>query len=222
MKLSLFTKTDKPTVQDVADFLKGHFERVIIYQGKVTDPFPVDAFNDNPDILVSYLSAWVIPDEVLQKTRLYNINFHPGPPEYPGTGCTNFAIYNNEKEYGVTAHFMEKRVDTGKIIAIKRFALFDSDSVYSLSLKSYDAMLALFYEIIGDVLKNKKFPESGLTWKRKAYTRKELEELCRIDPGMSQQEVSRRIKATTYPGMPGAYTDIFGNTFEYNSNRRRF
>ena len=51
------------------------------------------------------------------------INFHPGSPEYPGTGCTNFAIYNKEKEYGVTCHYMKTSVDSEILSQVKRFPI---------------------------------------------------------------------------------------------------
>jgi len=169
--------------------------------------------------VVSYLSPWIIPGSVLEKTRKWNLNFHPGPPEYPGIGCFNFAIYNGETVYGVTAHLMNEQVDTGKIVAVKRFPLIESDSVYTLSLKSYESMFSLFFEVIGCILEHNAIPESKERWSRKPYTRRELEELCRISSDMTEDEIKRRIKATYYPGMPGAYIEIFGNRFEYNPER---
>jgi len=65
------------------------------------------------------------------------------------------------------------------------------------------------------ILKGQKLTPSGECWKREAFTRKDLEELCRIDPCMSSKEISRRIRAVTYPGMPGAFTIIGGFKFEY-------
>lgn len=219
MKVTLFTKADKPTVKKTIGYLKKHFNNVTIYQGKIGSPLPEDAFNGSPDILISYLSAWVIPREVLKRTKLWNINFHPAPPEYPGIGCFNLAIYNRERTYGVTAHLMCEKVDRGKIVAIKRFPLLETDSVYSLSLKCYEYMFSLFTEVMDLILRENKLPDCNEVWKRRPFTRKELEELCKISPNMSKEEIERRIKATTYPNMPGAYIDIFGYTFEYNPNR---
>lgn len=221
MKINLFTKLDKPTVNEVINYLKKHFNEVTIYQGDRESPFPAKAFKEFPDILISYLSAWIIPKEILDRTKLWNINFHPGPPEYPGIGCFNFAIYNKEKGYGVTAHLMNEKVDSGKIIAVKRFPLLETDSVYSLSIKCYEHMFSLFSEVIDLILREKKLPDCDEVWKRKPYTRKELEELCKISSNMTEEEIARRIRATTYPNMPGAYVDIFGYTFEYNPNRRK-
>ena len=219
MKILLFTKSDKPMVKEVINYLREHFDNIKIYEGIRGEPFPKEAYDDTSDILISYLSPWIIPKEVLNKTKLWNINFHPGSPEYPGIGCFNFAIYNEDAQYGVTAHLMEEKVDTGKIIGVKKFALLPSDSVYSLSLKSYSYMLNLFFEIIDFILLNNDLPPCNEKWARKAYTRKELEELCKINLTMTKNEIQRRINATNYPNMPGAYIELFNYKFEYNIKR---
>jgi len=219
MNITLFTKIEKPTVKEVIDYLKNHFNRVNVYYGSRNDPFPSTAFDESPDILISYLSPWIIPLKTLSNTKLHNINFHPAPPEYPGTGCFNFAIYNGEKVYGATSHVMEEKVDTGKIIGVKRFQLLESDSVYSLSIKTYGQMLALFYEVIDYIMINKKIPDTIERWSRKPYTRKDLENLCKINADMKKEEIKRRVRATYYPGMPGPYININNYKFEYNPDR---
>lgn len=219
MRIALFAKKNKPDAAEVIKYLKKHFMDVSVFLGLRGDDFPRKAFDEHYDIVISYLSPWIIPAGVLHKTSKWNMNFHPGPPEYPGIGCFNFAIYNNETVYGVTAHLMNERVDTGKIIAVERFALLESDGVYSLSIKSYAYMLSLFFRIVDYVLEHRAIPESEEQWGRKPYTRKELEELCRITSDMAEDEVKRRIRATDYPGMPTAYIETFGTRFEYNPER---
>ena len=43
--------------------------------------------------------------------------------------------------------------------------------------------------------------------------RKELNALCEITPDMDEQEIKRRIRATSFPGMPGAYVILCGEKF---------
>ena len=219
MKITLFTKRNKITTNEVIQHLEQCSNELIVYEGTVGDDFPEEANNSSPDILISYISPWIIPKKVLNNTKLYNINFHPGGPDYPGIGCFNFAIYNNEPTYAVTSHVMEEKVDIGKIISVKRFELLESDTVYSLSIKSYENMLSLFNEVMDYIIKNKRLPICEQRWERKPYTRKELEELCVVTPDMTRKEIEKRIKSTTYPGMPGAYIELFGKRFEYNPER---
>lgn len=221
-KIFLFGKNNKPGIKEVIEYLNIHFKEVKTFLGERKSKFPIMEFEAEhfpPDILISYMSPWVISKEILNKTKLWNINFHPGPSNYPGIGCTNFAIYNRGKMYGVIAHLMEEKVDSGKIINIKRFPILESDNIYSLTIKSYGFLLSLFFETLDYIVKNNKIPECNEKWTRTPYTRKQLEELCVITPNMSEEEIRRRVKATQFPGMPGAYIKLFNYKFEYNDKR---
>jgi len=219
MQILLLTKIDKFGVAEIIDYLQTKSEKVEIHQGTRKDPFPSNISLSHPDILISYLSPWIIPINLLERTNKWNLNFHPGPPNYPGVGCYNFALYNEEKDYGVTVHLMDKIVDSGKIIGVKRFSILPSDTLYNLVLKSYVFLLTLFFETMDYIFKYDSLPKCNEEWTRKAYTRKELEELCKIIPNMSKQEVEKRIKATKFPGMPGAFMELYGYKFEYNEKR---
>ena len=219
LKVLLFTKNDKPTAKEVVEYLNTNFGRLVLFEGERKDPFPEIDNNFCWDILISYISPWIIPKAILNRTKLWNINFHPGPPEYPGIGCFNFAIYNAVNMYGVTAHLMNEKVDTGKLLGVKYFPLLKSDSVHALSIKSYENMLSLFYEVMDFILENKSLPRCDKVWQKTPYRRSELEDLCRITPDMTKTDIKRRIKATTYPGMPGPYVELYGNKFEFNPDR---
>lgn len=191
-----------------------------IFFGKLGDPFPRRALQMEPEILVSFVSPWVIPEKMLKKTKKYAINFHPGPPEYPGIGCYNFALYDQVKSYGVTCHVMEKRVDRGRIITVKEFPMVKGETIESLKIKSMRALLDLYKIILTQYLvKGKSLPQSRLRWLRRPFLRKELNLLCEVKPTMSKQEIARRVKATHYPGYPGAYINIGGYKFEYTGQK---
>lgn len=171
------------------------------------EKFPEDLSFWKGDYIFSYLSPWIIPKHLLENAEKGAINWHPGPPEYPGIGCTNFAIYHDEKEFGITCHHMLSKVDTGKIIEVKRFAVLEHDSVFSITQKCYSLILNSFYRIIEKIATNEPLPVSQEDWKRKPYTRKELNALCEIKPDMSLDEIQRRIRATTYD-RPWAFVEI--------------
>jgi methionyl-tRNA formyltransferase len=156
---------------------------------------------------------------LLNRAQVASINFHPGPPEYPGIVCTNFAIYNSESTYGVTCHHMASTVDTGKIIAVKRFPLYPTDTVLSLTQRCYVYILTLFYEIASELYFGNSLPSCNETWKRKPYKRVELNELCKINRDMDTEEIKKRIKATTFPNAPGAYIEIDGMRFSYDQSK---
>ena len=191
-------KADDLYSRIAAEYIRLHFEEVTIVFSKRTEPFPGNLLEWEGDIIISYLSQWIIPGSLLEKAKFGAINFHPGPPEYPGIGCTNFAVYNDEKEFGITCHHMLAKVDTGGVIAVRRFPVWENDTVYSITQRCYSEILHLFYELVGKILTGKELPVSQERWTRKPYTRKQLNELCELEPGMTREELARRVKATTY------------------------
>ncbi|WP_222424187.1 formyltransferase family protein [Desulfamplus magnetovallimortis] len=182
-----------------------------VHSGTADTPFPLEP-GRKTKVLISFLSPWIIPKHILdnvQDAQGTAINFHPAPPEYPGSGCYNFALYHGVTEYGATCHHMEAIPDTGKIIDTIRFPIYNCDTVFSLQHRTLDHMLILFYRIfpiitknicLSETLEGSKSSETSETWARKPYLKKELDKLCRITPEMSKEEIERRIRATQYPG----------------------
>jgi len=185
----------------------------MIFAGSRKDKLPGEVLNWKGDLMISFISPWIYPGPLLSNAAMAAINFHPGSPEYPGTGCTNFAVYNDAKEYGITCHYMNAGVDSGKIIAVKRFPVHEGDTVYSLTQHCYQLIEENFYELMNGILKGQPLPVTNEEWKRKPYTRKQLDELCTIRPDMSEEEVTKRIKATTYK-TPWAFTKIGNHIFK--------
>ena len=219
MKICFLTKIEKAGVEKAIAFTEKISSDIEIFTGDISDPFPQDIQVNSYDMLISYISPWIVPNEILLKTKLWNINFHPGPPEYPGIGCFNFAIYESAKEFGVTAHIMNPKVDTGAIIGVKRFVMAIDETVLTLSVKTYQALLELYKEIIEAIDENNSLPVCDETWKRKPYKRSDLEKLAIIMPDMSKSEINEKIRATYYAGNPGPFIELHGHRFEYNPDR---
>ena len=201
----LFTKTTHECKR-AQEFILAHFQNVEIMEGARGDPFPDgDAYSPNylrrdweGDYIISFLSPWIIPSWLLKRAKKAAINFHPGSPEYPGCGY-NFALYDNDVEYGVTCHRMAEVADSGKIIAVERFPILPTDTVLSLQQRTMCHLLQLFYKIVLLIRNDRELPESGEKWTRPLYKLDDLRELCKITPDMDKDEVERRVRATYYP-----------------------
>jgi methionyl-tRNA formyltransferase len=203
-------------VEKALTFCRMNFD-VQSHLGQWKEPLPNEIKNWRGDYIVSYLSRWILPQSVLQQAKIAAINFHPASPEYPGIGCTNFALYESVKEYGVTCHYMVPLVDKGGIIDVKRFPLLETDNITTLLAKTYDCQLVLFYEIMKKILEGKELPISKEVWRRQPLTRKELNQLGQITPDMSEEEILKRIRATAYgPWKPTV--NVKGFIFELKSN----
>ncbi|MBI5857836.1 MAG: hypothetical protein HZB42_09300 [Sphingobacteriales bacterium] len=219
LRVLFLRKKDNEYAQRAEDFVRKNFKNVSIFSGSRHDILPVEVLNWKGELMISFISSWIYPESLLTNASVAAINFHPGSPEYPGIGCTNFAIYEGAKEYGVTCHYMAAGVDSGKIIAVKRFPIADNDSVYHVTQQCYRLIEEMFYEIIDLILKGQPLPVSDEQWKRKPFTRKQLDELCTITPDMSKEEIEKRIKATTYK-TAWAFTRIGNHIFKLQAETR--
>jgi methionyl-tRNA formyltransferase len=196
-------KADDPYTEQALDFCRKNFANVEAYLGRWGEKLPAEVKQWNGDLIVSFLSRWVIPELVIRAARIEAINFHPGPPEYPGIGCNNFALYDEATVYGTTCHRMATKVDTGEILAVRRFPVHETDSVRTLLVRCYENQLILFEEILNLLIKGHNLVASNERWMRKPFTREELENLFLLTREMSKEEMLKRIRATTFgPWLP--------------------
>ena len=73
----------------------------------------------NSDFFI-FTGGGILRDSILNTGKKF-IHFHPGiVPKYRGSTCFYYSILN-ENQCGVTAYFMNKNIDTGKIILQKFF-----------------------------------------------------------------------------------------------------
>jgi methionyl-tRNA formyltransferase len=207
-------KADDPDGARALAYCQEHFRDVTACIGVWGDPLPETARNWEGDYIISYLSRWVVPAFLLKRARKAAINFHPASPEYPGIGCNNFALYEDAKEYGATCHHMAPKVDTGPIIAVKRFPVYPEDGVDEILRRTYRHMMELFFEVMGFLAGGKELPTSNETWTRPPFTRVQFNELFVIRPDMDKEEIARRIRAVSYKHWQ-PYVEIQGFRFEY-------
>ena len=60
------------------------------------------------------------------------INCHAGKPLYRGRNVLNWVLINDEKEFGITVHFVNDGIDTGDIILQETFEITGKDSYKTL------------------------------------------------------------------------------------------
>ena len=64
----------------------------------------------------------------------------------------------------MTCHHMATQVDTGRIIAVKRFPVYPEDDVAALLKRTYENQMALFFEIVQLMADGKELPVSSEKW----------------------------------------------------------
>ena len=218
LKVVMFSKKHNPFCDYAESILKSYFpaNEYLSVRGDVGEHLNEELRWYDPEYIISFLSPWIIPRSLLQIAKTASINFHPGSPDYPGTGCYNFALYECPEKYGVTVHHMQEQVDTGEIIMTSYFDLTPFDTVESLKIKSMNHLLYLFNSVLSIIAGGGTLPKSSESWSRKPFTRKDMIQLFEIDPqNHDKAEVEKRIRAAQYPGRDGAFVTLFDNKFYY-------
>ncbi|MDO4674412.1 methionyl-tRNA formyltransferase [Campylobacter sp.] len=160
-----------------------------------------------PDLLVSMSFDQIFKASLLKAYAKRIINCHAGKlPFYRGRNILNWALINDEKEFGITVHFIDSGVDTGDIILQKCFPISDADDYTSLLKRAFKECALLLYEAVLLFLNPpvKATAQSGFTCPR----RKEGDE--RIDWGKSTREIFNFIRALNAPDL-GASAFIEGS-----------
>lgn len=105
------------------------------------------------DWLLSVNSTVIIPKNILNLPKRGGLNLHPGLlPEYAGLHTHQWAIRNGAERFGVTVHYLEAGIDTGKIVGQSTFPISNSDTGLSLFLKCLAEGTKLFSEIINTII----------------------------------------------------------------------
>ncbi len=121
---------------------------------KMKDPEFVEALRAYEADLQVVVAFRLLPEIIWDMPRFGTFNVHAALlPQYRGAAPINWAVINGETETGVTTFFLDKDVDTGRIILQKPFPIpADADVEYvydglmslgaGLALETIDLMLA--------------------------------------------------------------------------------
>lgn len=124
------------------------FEVTAIWSKSRMERLPENIHAWHGDYIFCFRSYFILPLSLIHKAVIAAINFHPGPPEYPGSGCLNWALYDNAKQYGVTAHLMTEKIDNGAIVECRRFPILPKDDVGSLLAKAHRETYVMLADIV--------------------------------------------------------------------------
>src|SRR5574340_47285 len=101
------------------------------------------------DLFVSMSFNQIFRAKIINLPRLKAINCHAGKlPFYRGRNILNWALINDEKEFGITVHFIDEGVDTGDIITQQVYPINDDDTYATLLQKSYSGCAEVLYGTI--------------------------------------------------------------------------
>lgn len=174
----------------------------------------------NADILYSVQYHKILKEKEIKKAKKIAINLHMAPlPEYRGCNQFSFAIAENKKEFGVSIHQMDSRIDHGDILFEKRFPIPENCWIEQLYKLSFDVAFNLFKETILSIVQGQYelISQENLKSERGSslHFRNEIQNLKQIDLSWSKEKIERTIRATSMPGFEPPYAIIDNKKFYF-------
>lgn len=171
------------------------------------------------DLLVSMSFNQIFRNEIINVPKLGVINCHAGKlPFYRGRNILNWALINDEKEFGITVHYVDEGIDTGDIINQKTYAISERDNYKSLLELAYEECANILYETLLLVkddrhqrIKQSTIHPVGFYCGRRG----EGDEI--INWNQTSREIYNFIRAICDPG-PKATTFLKGESVKINSS----
>lgn len=157
------------------------------------------------DLSISMSFNQIIKRELRETSKYGFINCHAGKlPNYRGRNIINWALINDEKELGITAHFIDDGIDTGDIISQAVIPIEENDSYKTLLQKAYTKCPEVLVDAIYKVKDNRfnLIKQSHINGSYFSY-RRDGDEL--VDWNWTSREVHNFVRALTAPS-PGAQT----------------
>ena len=106
----------------------------------------------------------ILKRTVFELPKIGTINLHQGEvPKYKGAPPGFWELWNNERQAGVTVHFIDEGVDTGDIILQETVPIFDYDNYSSINKKLSEISLSIYPEAVRQIAtgKNRRIKQSN-------------------------------------------------------------
>jgi methionyl-tRNA formyltransferase len=165
--IAVITAPDKPAGRGqklVAPPVKIYAEQQnipVLQPEKLKNPEFLETLkNLNADLQV-VVAFRMLPEVVWSMPRLGTFNLHGSLlPQYRGAAPINWAVINGEAETGVTTFFIEKEIDTGKIIFRDSEPIFPDDDAGSVHDRLMEKGAKLVVKTV-DAIENGDYPQEA-------------------------------------------------------------
>lgn len=169
------------------------------------------------DLFVSMSFNQIFKSTLLNLPPLKTINCHAGKlPFYRGRNILNWALINDEKEFGITVHYINEGIDTGDIILQRCYSISDDDNYATLLEIAFEGCATILYDAIKltqagnvQVIKQKDIDELGFYCVARRVGDEDL------NWNQSSRDIFNFVRAICRPG-PEARTRIDGKEIKIN------
>ena len=161
--------------------------------------------NFDIDVITSINYLFLIEEDIINHSKKITFNIHGSLlPKYRGRTPHVWAIINNEKEAGITAHIIDTGCDTGGIIHQIRIPIAYEDTGADMLKKYAEAYFPLVKKVLEDLEKNTlkivQQDESEAT-----YFGKRTPADGEINWNWTREQIRNWVRAQANP-YPGAFT----------------
>ncbi len=161
-----------------------------------------------PDFFVVAAFGQILSKQVLNIPKIYPINIHASLlPKYRGSSPIQAAIYNMDKNSGITTMVMAEEMDAGDILLSASTSISQNDTAQDLHDTLTLLGADLIVKTIKKILKNqiKPIPQNH---SRASYVKMLKKSDGKIDWNLSSRQICAHINAMT--PWPGAFTKLNG------------
>lgn len=188
-------KKDHPTYLNFKKFVNSRNLNFIEYEDLEDDVFINKIKDLGADIAVVCSFNYKVPKVLLDSVPGGFINVHPSLlPKYRGANPYSAVIIDDEKETGVTLHFMDEKFDTGDIVAQKKLAVTPMETMGTL----FNRLNILAFNMLFDALREfESRPLKRIKQPQGEYVKGSVlsEEMFFIDYEKTAPEIERFIRA---------------------------
>jgi len=162
-----------------------------------------------PELFFVWSYSMLLPQELLGLAPLGAVNLHGGLlPQYRGGHVMNWAIANGEQETGATLAYLDEGIDTGPVIAERRFPIEAHDHAGTVRDKLKLAGAALLHDW-WPAIERGTAPRVPQDESSARYYRMRTADDGLIDWSMSNRRIHNLVRALTAP-WPGAFATVEG------------
>lgn len=115
-----------------------------------------------PDIIVSFSAPLVFKKALLAIPALGCINLHCSfLPSFAGVMPSFWTLYKKQKTTGVTVHYMDSKIDNGKILGQREVPIDHDETILSLILKTKGIGGEVMCDVLREIHSGKMIPRDN-------------------------------------------------------------
>ena len=203
-----FVLTDTNSIS-IIDFCKNH--NIPFFKGNPRNGKAYQFIkNIQVDVLISINFLFLIKSDIINHPKILSFNIHGSLlPKYRGRTPHVWAIINNEKNSGISAHIIDEGCDTGEILSQVIIPISQNDTGNDILNKYKSKYFSLTKDVLDKIESNKLAPliqdESLATY----YGIRKPED-GRINWNWHKERIRNWVRAQANP-YPGAFSFVNGN-----------